>query len=286
MQMLRRLSGLAGMVLLSQAPSSPGLAATPDAAEIVRKGEQVRNIPHLVSDATLVTGGAGQQTKTKKFTWWRGLNSRGTNFHRLARFTSPPEIHGEAVLLLGQDHDVVDVLLYLPAFKKIRRIDLHAQRSSFMQSAFSYSDLAVPHAEESRHRYLRSEACPGQPASRCHVIESVPTPELADRTGYGRTVQWVHSGNFVPIAVDCYDGDNKLVKKMTASAIEELDAAAHKWVARLIRIEEPGTGRFAEIRFDNIRLTPIPESVFTEDFLRQGDADKPPGAAPTTPVTR
>src|SRR5687767_13892481 len=108
-------------------PAVQNAYADPSAKEIMTKNEEARKIDEIQADAVLVTGGGGGQERVKKFTWWKKLTSDKVHFNTLTRFHQPAEIRGEGILFLERENNENEVLMYLPNFKKIRRVESQQQ---------------------------------------------------------------------------------------------------------------------------------------------------------------
>jgi outer membrane lipoprotein-sorting protein len=244
-----------------------GAAAEPSAADIMTKSEEARRVRDISSDATVATGGDGA-VKTKSFTWWRKLDGGGKYFRTLTRFMSPAEVRGESILF--EEHaSANDVLLYLPTFKKIRRVESQAQGSTFMGTVFSYSDIAEFHADDYKHSLKKTEPCPNDKAVQCYLVESIPVSEdVRDRTGYSRQTHWVRADNFMPAVGELYDKENRLWKRMTASAIREVDPVGHKFLAHEVRMDDLLSKRYSALQFVRVKAnTGIPDATFTQQNL-------------------
>jgi Outer membrane lipoprotein-sorting protein len=63
---------------------------------------------------------------------------KGTKW-RLANFIAPGDVKGTKVLSLSLDQQYV----YLPSFRKVRRVASHIRNQSFMGSAYSYDEMAT-----------------------------------------------------------------------------------------------------------------------------------------------
>jgi outer membrane lipoprotein-sorting protein len=236
-------------------------AATLSAKEVMTRNEEVRKINDVNSNATLTTGGASGE-KIKKFTWWRKLTADGTHFNTLTRFREPAEVRGEGILFLEHEGDQNDVQMYLPAYKKIRRVESQAQSGSFMGSEFSYADIATPHVDD--YKYTLKED-----AADHYVVESVPTTDaVRERTGYSKTVQWVRKDNFMADQGEFYDASGALWKKMKASDIREVDSAKHKWMAHDVRIDNVKNKKFTTLKFAGVKVNQgIADSTFSQQNL-------------------
>ena len=244
-------------------------AAAPSGKDILAKQEEARKIRAFQANATLTTRTSGEPGSAKKFTWWRKLGSDGVHFVTLVRFKEPATIRGEG-LLVREANDDNDVKLYLPRFKKIRRVEGQSQHTSFFGSVFSYSDIAVPHARDYTAEVKREEACPGDaPSVTCYVVEITPANEVErTRTGYGRSVQWVRGDVWITVKAELYDRKNKLWKKLEAKNVREIDKSAHQWIAHELRIEDVPGKRVTVLTLADVRAdATIEDTVFTDQNL-------------------
>ena len=157
-----------------------------DGRAIMLKNEEARKVSDVQSQAVIVTGEPGAVEKTKKFTWWKKLQADKVHYFTLTRFHFPAEVRGEGILFLehgGEQNN--EVMLYLPTFKKIRRVENAQQSGSFMSSEFSYSDISTPHVDDYKYQLKREEKCPEAEAAKqqCFVVQSEPaTDVIRDRT--------------------------------------------------------------------------------------------------------
>jgi outer membrane lipoprotein-sorting protein len=232
--------------------------------DVFLRQEAARNIREVTAEASITT-----DAKQKTFTWWRKLGADNVHFKTLTRFHQPAEIRGEGILIDERNQNDNDVQLYLPAYKKVRRVEGQSQSTSFMGSVFSYSDIASPHVDDYKHKLLRSEPCPGDAKTSCYVLELTPAGDVVrERTGYSKSIEWVRSDNFVAIQAEFYDVGGALWKRFSANDVREVDTTAHKWLAHETRIEDVKTKRTSVLRFTQVRVnTGIPDSTFTVQNL-------------------
>jgi uncharacterized protein len=260
------------VTLLLFASTSAFAALSP--REIMVKNEEARKIPDSIAKASLATK-SGDKERVKEFTWWRKLLDDGVHFNTLTRFHAPAEVKGEGILFLEKGADQNEVLMYLPAYKKIRRVESQNQSSSFMGSEFSYADIATPHVDDYSYKMLKDENCPafegGQEHSgiKCHVVESTPVSDaVKERTGYSRLVSWVRSDNFMHVQVEFYDQGGSLVKRMQASEIKEVDPAKKKLMHMRVRMESVAKGKVTVLKFADVKTgQQIPDATFTQASL-------------------
>jgi hypothetical protein len=261
----RRALWVAGLLIAVARTAS---SAPPSAADIMVRNEEANRVQDITSEATLTTGGDGA-SKVKTFTWWRKLGADGLHFRTLTRFHTPAEVRGEGILFEEHPDNENDVFLYLPMFKKIRRVEGQSQSSPFMGTVFNYSDIAQHHASDYRHALQRTEACPADPQVQCYVIESTPGSDtVKERTGYSRSVQWIRADNYMVARGEFYDDQGRLWKRLSASSIALVDPAAHKWWAQEVRIDDLLTSRFTVLQFAQVRTsTGIADATFSQQNL-------------------
>ena len=265
------LVGLLALVAFaaSGAPSVASAGGALSGREVMKKNEEARRTKEMTSTSTLTIGQEGEESKVKTFTMWRKLGSDGVHSKSLTRFTAPAEIRGEAILFEENANAENDVQLYLPRFKKVRRVEAQSQSSSFMGSAFSYSDMTASQTDDYKHNVLRSEPCPNDTKVSCYVVESIPTAEGAkERTAYSKSVGWIRSDNFILAQGECYDKAGALWKRVSGSDIREIDAVAHKVMAHTVRVDDLKAKRFSILTFRDVKTnTGIQDSTFTPQNL-------------------
>lgn len=244
-------------------------AAAPSAKEIMSKNEEARRVKSMQSSATLTTAGGAGGEKKKEFQWWRELRGDQVHFNTLTRFQSPAEVKGEGILFLERDAGDTDVQLYLPAFKKVRRVETQQQSGSFMGSEFAYSDIATPKADDYNYKLVKEEPCPGEASVKCFVVESTPaTEKVADGTGTSKSHKWIRQDNFMDVKGEYWDEKGELWKRMESTELKKVDAKNNKWLAHRIRMENVKNGRSTTLDFANVKVNEdIPDSTFSVQNL-------------------
>jgi hypothetical protein len=241
----------------------------PSAREIMTKYGEVSTFAQLVSSSTLTIGGGGHDLRSKSFSLWRKVAADGVHYRTLTRFAAPAEIRGEGVLFDEKTNGQNEVLLYLPRFKKVRRVEAQAQRASFMGSSFSYTDMTTQAVDDYRHDLVKTEPCPGDAKSSCFVVQSLPANETVRvNHGYAKKTTWVRTADYQTIQTELFDLENTLWKRVVCSEIREVDALKHKAIPHLVRVDDLKTNRFSTIQINKADVaTPVADSVFTEQSL-------------------
>jgi outer membrane lipoprotein-sorting protein len=171
---------------------------------------------------------------------------------RLARFTEPADQRGIAVLSLPGGN----IYVYLPAYRKVKRIASHVKNSRFAGTDFSYEDMeAKSYASAHEASLLRSEP-------EHYVLELIPKDRASE---YSKQVLWVRKDNFVGDKMELYDKAGRLCKRLTSSRIDKIDGY---WVARereMVDLVRNHRTRMIvrDIHFDS----GLSEDLFTERHL-------------------
>ncbi len=244
-------------------------AAEPNARDLMKRNEEAKLVSGMTATVELKTGSRGATERIKRFRWWRKLTTDGKQYRTMTRFDYPPENRGQGILFVEHADRDPDVSMYLPSFKKVRRVQRQDQGASFMGSEFSYADLTTPRLDDYRYQLARTEKCGGV---TCYVVESTPAnASVRDRTGYARTVNWVRGDNFMVVRTEYFDLKNALLKRMDAEGIVELDPRNHRWLAKNLRIENLQSRRSTTIEFGSAALAPgLADSIFTVQNLENG----------------
>ncbi|MEQ1875596.1 MAG: outer membrane lipoprotein-sorting protein [Bdellovibrionia bacterium] len=257
---------VAGVLLGLATARGDGLSAK----DIMIKNEDARKLINVTAKVKLVTGGGGSTERTKEFTWWRKLGADTVHYNTLTRFHFPPEVKNQGILFLEKG-DATDIQMYLPSFKKIRRVESQQQSGSFMGSEFSYSDIATPHAADYSHRMLKeNEPCKeGEKATTCYLIESTPANDaVKERTGSVNNLHWVRRDNFMAVKSEHYGSSGELWKTIQFSANTEVSTKDHKWLAHQVRVENAKSKKFTTLAFSSVQVEEkVPDSTFTPQNL-------------------
>ena len=137
--------------------------------------------------------------------------AEGDGDRSLFVFDEPRDVRGTAFLVHAKTQGADDQWLYLPALKRVKRINSANRSGSFMGSEFAYEDMTPPEVEQFAYRYLRDEAC-GE--LTCTVVERTPRDE---RSGYRRQVVWQDTDELRLWKVEYYDRRDALLKTLDVS---------------------------------------------------------------------
>ncbi len=139
----------------------------------------------------------------------------------LSIFDERADVKGTAMLTYSHGLEADDQWLYLPALKKVKRINSRNKSGPFMGSTFAFEDLSSQEVEKYSYKFLREEAC-GE--WQCYVIERTPEYKYS---GYTRQVTWLDKEAYRLVKVDFYDRKKSLLKTLVTSDFNQY--LGHYW---------------------------------------------------------
>lgn len=174
---------------------------------------------------------------------------------RMIKFLSPADQKGIAFLDLPGDM----IYLYLPAFKKVRRIAGHIKNQKFAGTDFTYDDIGtLDYAEEYDPQIINRK-------EEYFILEL--TPKDGIKKDYSKLKMWVRKDNSYPEKIEYYDKDNNLWKISERKRIERL---GKYWVSRELEIHDLKEDHrtksiLEEVKFD----TGLKDALFTKRYLKR-----------------
>jgi Outer membrane lipoprotein-sorting protein len=120
-------------------------------------------------------------------------------------FLQPADVRGTIMLTFERSYDSDEQWLFLPAYKRTKKINAANKSGSFLGTEFSWEDISTSELTKYHYRYLRDEG-------NTWVVERVPVYEFS---GYSRELTWVNKDNYQTIKVEYYDRKDTLLKTLT-----------------------------------------------------------------------
>ena len=212
------MAALLGAVGLAAA-APPVLAGEPESAEnrglaIARDArERKQGFESFTASQTMLLRNR-QGRESRRHLRVKVLETEGDGDRSLFVFDEPRDVRGTAFLVHGHKDGPDDQWLYLPALKRVKRINSANRSGSFMGSEFAYEDMTPPEVEQFHYQYLRDEAC-GE--LTCTVVERTP---LDPRSGYRRQIVWQDTDELRLWKVEYYDQRDDLLKTLVVRDYE------------------------------------------------------------------
>ena len=132
----------------------------------------------------------------------------------LIRFSYPRRMKGTGLLTIEQKARSDDQWLYLPSFRRVRRIAADAKAERFVQSDFTYEDLQPEDTDDNTYELLRTEKVDDR---LCHIVKGVPK----SGSGYARREIAVDAERWLPLRILYFRADGKCCKMQTVGGIRK-----------------------------------------------------------------
>jgi outer membrane lipoprotein-sorting protein len=181
-------------------------------------------------------------------------------------FQRPANVAGTRFLTIENTSGNSDQWIFLPALGKVRRIAASESGGSFMGTDFSYDDISIADRDVSldTHTLLREENFNG---IACYVIQSVPKDSSNQ---YSKTISWVGKQNDLIYKTELYDKRGNVVKLLDMTDYREMQG---RLTPMQMKISTVAAGTSTTIYMEIVKYNdPIPESVFTTQYLETGRA--------------
>ena len=178
-------------------------------------------------------------------------------------FEQPAKIAGTRFISMDTGKSGSNQWIYLPSLGKERRIAGSEGSKSFMETDFSYDDIASTdrNPDLDNHTILREENINGK---ACYVIESKPKDSSYQ---YSKMIQWIDKSNKVTQKIELYDKKGVHVKTLEILELKDIQGRLSATKTRMTTIGGGSTTiNVEDLKYD----VPISESVFSIAYLRTG----------------
>lgn len=240
------------------------IAAEPSASEIAQRALENNSFSTSNARATveLDVQKDGKTVRSRRII--TKIKRKDGEVKSFVEFTAPADVAGTKFLSLEKNSESAEQFIYLPAFKKIKRVVGAQKAGSFMGTDFSYADLDGRDVDDAQWSRQKDETIDGVD---CWVIEGQPKKTDEDDQ-YGRTLIWVHKEHFLPMRIDFFDRDKTTVKKRLL--VKKLEKKNERWIAAesvMATLSKSTETRLklASVDFD----TPIPDDEFSQRALER-----------------
>ena len=146
--------------------------------------------------------------------------SKDNSKKQMIWFLEPRDDYGIAFLKIEKKGESDFMNMWLPGFKKFRRISSQKKSDSFMGSDLSYEDMTNRDIEEYEFKLLDDEAlCNQNSDDKCYLLSSKPKDEFSE---YSEHRTWVTKDTFLSLKEESYDknGEKLKYKELTYTKID------------------------------------------------------------------
>ena len=197
--------------------------------------------------------------KTRSYSLHSIIKDDGTK--QMIWFLEPADDKGISFLKIEHDGRDDEMRMWLPAFKKIRRISAKKRSDSFMGSDMSYEDMSSRQLDEFKFILIGQEV---YDSIACHLLESIPREHM--RTEYSRHITWVDSTLLIPIKEESFDKSGQLLKEkyFSYTIIKEYQ------ILTKVHVTNRQKNHSTTLNFENIELdTGVKDDLFHERYLKR-----------------
>ncbi len=251
---VRRLANYAGQAALLLLLSFPLTAQT--GYDIARMMDEREEPNDMVTDMTMILTSRTGSSRTLTV-----HSVRKDDDKQIVWFLSPADDRGVAFLKIEYEGRDDEMRMWLPGFKRMRRISSSKKGESFMGSDLSYEDMTTRALDEYTYELIREDTMGGEPV---WILESTPRPEL--RSSYSRIVSWVRQSDIFVPREEFYDRAGNLLKVRT---MEMKEVKGYTIPVRMF-VENVQKEHTTELIFENVELdTGVKDDLFHERNLRR-----------------
>jgi outer membrane lipoprotein-sorting protein len=229
--------------------------------QIVRKVEKVNTAKDEKStvELVLITKDKRRQKRSMETLFAKG---EGEDDKSKLKFLTPENVRGLSLLTHEASGRSDDQWVYLPAFKKVKKIASSKRTNRFAQTDFTYEDLRTEDFSAFTYKKLADKKVGDRPA---HVVEA--TPKNPDTTGYSKRLIAVDSERWATLEIVYFDKKDRKQKTLTNMKFTQF---GKYWRPSLSKMEDHLRGSTTAMKFTDRKLnTGLPTTLFTVKSLER-----------------
>lgn len=188
----------------------------------------------------------------------------GTVENQLIEYLEPADVKGTKFLSISdKNKDESEMWLYLPALGRERRIASHMTNDNFMGTDFTYEEIGKSKSYDEEYTAERLEDGKIDEYD-CYVLKLIPKDEDGE---YSQIKMWVWKDEMMPLAIEFYNLDDQLSKKLSMSNLEKQDDG--EYLAKEIVMSNELSKTRTIIEIIEKKGQAIEDEIFTLRYLRR-----------------
>lgn len=235
------------LLLTAHVTAAQGL----DPEAVLQKIDRVANqASDWSSDAEMILTDASGSRKTRVVR----MQQKGDEL-RLVQFLAPADVRGVGFLRLAADR----LYLYLPAFRRVRRIASSGLDEDFFGTDFTYEDLAQNrYADDYEPQSITKE-------NGRFILNLEPKP--GSDASYKRLTLEADVSNYVIRNIEYYGRDGTRIKTLAVDDVVQIDGY---WIGRKMRMTTLRTGHQTTLSLSKIAFDQgLDDAIFSERSLKR-----------------
>jgi outer membrane lipoprotein-sorting protein len=236
---------------LAAGPGAAFAQQAPSGTDILKKVDETMSAPRdqdVEASLVLVDRDGNRKERSLRM-YQKGADTR------MVRFLAPADQKGISVLSLPDG----SIFLYLPAFKKVKRIASSVKNSAFAGTDFTYEDMeARRYADFYTAELAKTEA-------DHWVVQLTPKPGASSASAH--LLMWVRKDNGVPTTIEYYDAKGALARRLTMGRIEQI---GRYWITREREMNDLAKNHRTIMTIDKATYdSGLSDEIFTTRFLER-----------------
>lgn len=215
------------LFMLCVAGATGAQAEEPDALALMRKSDKLHRVKEERIKLEMVLEPKGGQKK-RRFTEQYAFQDPAEKGDKIwIRFEAPGDVKGTTLLTHERKDVDDDQWLYLPAFKKTRRVGASELGDRFAGTDLFYEDLKRRVVDDYSYTLKGSEKLGGVDH---WLIESLPkAANVKKDSPYGKTNIWLRKDNLFPTKLQHFDRKMKPLKQLIAADLVKVTDTAWRF---------------------------------------------------------
>lgn len=231
--------GLIPIVLIAQTAEEQGLAIAVEADKRDEGfGDSTANMTMELRNK--------QGDSSTRYIRIKTLEIIGDGDKSMSIFDEPADVKGTAFLTFSHAIKPDEQWLYLPALKRVKRINSKNKSGPFMGSEFAYEDITSREVDKYTYKYLRDEQLDGMDM---FVFERYPKDE---KSGYTRQIIWLDKEYYKERKIEYYDRKDSLLKTLLFTDYHLY--GDRFWRAHDMYMENHQTGKSTRLQQNNFKF--------------------------------
>jgi len=212
-------------------------------------------------DLTNKTNMVLTNSRGKTRTYTMISKSMDVNKKQIIWFLEPKDDKGVAFLKIEHDDKDDEMRMWLPAFKKVRRISSKKKGDAFMGSDLSYEDLSSRELNENDYNRMEDEPVNG---IDCYVLEIIPKKKA--KSSYKKHISWVDKSTLTTVKEHSFNKRGRLHKEKEF----QYGQMGEYQVMNRVFVKDKQNQHTTEVLFSDIKIdTGMDENLFHEKNLKR-----------------
>jgi len=192
--------------------------------------------------------------------------SKDNSTKQMLWFLEPRDDYGIGFLKIEKKGEADFMSMWLPGFKKNRRIQSQNKSDSFMGSDLSYEDMTNRDLDEYTFKILSEEVlCKEDSDEFCYILSSKPKDKYSE---YSEHKTWVTKDTYLGVKEESYDKENKKLKykEINYKKIDEY------YIMNYLTVENIQKNTSTSLNIENIKIN----NGYKDDLFHQKNLKRVP----------